>query len=344
MNGLLSPTEFQYDDESRGTAATRWTVWIRDFEVFMIAAGINKGAQKKATLLHVVGKAARDIYYSKAEDDDTYNDVKDTLVDHFTPLRNVDFEIYKFSQLKQREQKTFDDFMVRLRETAARCDFTDTPAQLKRQIITGCKSLKLKEHILNTAAITIDQITQRARTEEVVINQAKLIQTQNNTQVKPHIIAAIDDRQTTRGNRHDRPNFKNDRPKGRCFSCGYDYPHKGECPAKGRKCNVCKEIGHFSVSKFCKKRIHIVEERQDEDENEDHKDNNRQYLFTIDERGKERPMCKLKMNDSVISILIDSGSGSNVIDETTLRMLKVRPKLKTAKTKIYAFDSKRAIP
>jgi hypothetical protein len=191
MNGLLSPTEFQYDDESRGTAATRWTVWIRDFEVFMIAAGINKGAQKKATLLHVVGKAARDIYYSKAEDDDTYNDVKDTLADHFTPLRNVDFEIYKFSQLKQREQEAFDDFMVRLRETAARCDFTDTPAQLKRQIITGCKSLKLKEHILNTAAITIDQITQRARTEEVVINQAKLIQTQNNTQVKPHIIAAL---------------------------------------------------------------------------------------------------------------------------------------------------------
>ena len=98
------------------------------------------------------------------------------------------------------------------------------------------------------------------------------------------------------------------------------------------------------MSKFGKKRIHIVEERQDEDENEDHKDNNRQYLFTIDERGKERPMCKLKMNNSVISILIDSGSGSNVIDETTLRMLKVRPKLKTAKTKIYAFDSKRAIP
>ena len=89
--------------------------------------------------------------------------------------------------------------MVRLRETAARCDFTDTPAQLKRQIIAGCKSLKLKEHILNTAAITIDQITQRAGTEEVVINQAKLIQTQNNTQVKPQIIAAIDDRQTTRG-------------------------------------------------------------------------------------------------------------------------------------------------
>ena len=125
--------------------------------------------------------------------------------------------------------------MVRLRETAARCDFNDTPAQLKRQIIAGCKSLKLKEHILNTAAISIDEITQRARTEEVVINQAKWIQTQNNTQVKQETIAAVGQRQAACDNRYDRPKYTSDRQKGRCFSCGYDYPHKGECPAKRRK-------------------------------------------------------------------------------------------------------------
>jgi hypothetical protein len=95
----------------------------------------------------VLGKAARDIYYARAQAGDTYEDVRDTLQDYFTPLRNVDFEIYKFGQIKQREKEAFDDFMVRLRDAATRCDFNDAIPQIKRQIIAGCRSIKLKEHV-----------------------------------------------------------------------------------------------------------------------------------------------------------------------------------------------------
>ena len=42
------------------------------------------------------------------------------------------------------------------------------------------------------------------------------------------------------------------------------------------------------------------------------------------ETKTKKTICKLKMNDSVVNILIDSGSGSNVIDETTLKALKVQ--------------------
>ena len=49
----------------------------------MTAASITKTAQRKATLLHVVGKAARDIYYARAQAHDTYEDVRDILQDHF---------------------------------------------------------------------------------------------------------------------------------------------------------------------------------------------------------------------------------------------------------------------
>jgi hypothetical protein len=87
--------------------------------------------------------------------------------------------------------------MVRLTEAAKRCDFNDAIPKIKRQIIAGCRSVKLKVHILNTAAITIDKITQKARTEEVVYVQAKAIQEQNNTQAKPEYIAAIGKRQNT---------------------------------------------------------------------------------------------------------------------------------------------------
>ena len=52
---LNDPTEFTYDDESRRTAGSRWSEWLKDFEIFLTAAGISDAAQNKAILLHVVG-------------------------------------------------------------------------------------------------------------------------------------------------------------------------------------------------------------------------------------------------------------------------------------------------
>ena len=32
-----------------------------------------------------------------------------------------------------------------------------------------------------------------------------------------------------------------------CRNCGYEYPHKtSTCPAKGKTCNFCKKVNHFS--------------------------------------------------------------------------------------------------
>ena len=131
MASLVSPAEFRCDDESRGTAGLRWDIWIRDFELFTIATGVTRGPQRKATLLHVVGKACRDIYFTVGHNDDDYNEVKAKLGAHFAPYRNVDFEIFKFGQLKQRDTESLDDFMVRLRASASRCNFVDINPELR---------------------------------------------------------------------------------------------------------------------------------------------------------------------------------------------------------------------
>jgi hypothetical protein len=38
----------------------------------------------------------------------------------------------------------------------------------------------------------------------------------------------------------------------KCFACGFDYPHEGDCPAKDKKCRTCNLVGHFARAKFCK--------------------------------------------------------------------------------------------
>ena len=40
----------------------------------------------------------------------------------------------------------------------------------------------------------------------------------------------------------------------KCRNCGGEYPHKGDCPAKGKTCNFCNKPNHFkSVCRSFKK-------------------------------------------------------------------------------------------
>ena len=38
-----------------------------------------------------------------------------------------------------------------------------------------------------------------------------------------------------------------------CYSCGENWPHLGECPAKDRECTSCGSFGH--CIKFCNRRV-----------------------------------------------------------------------------------------
>jgi hypothetical protein len=151
---LNNPTEFAYDDECRSTAASRWAVWIQDFDWYLVGMGIADDGRKKAILLHAAGRAVRAIYGTVAEAADTYDEAKAKLTAHFEPQRNSAFERYLFGQVMQRATESVDDFAVRLRLAAAHCDFGQRVAEeIVRQLIEGCASMKLREYILkNTEA------------------------------------------------------------------------------------------------------------------------------------------------------------------------------------------------
>ena len=79
--------------------------------------------QKKAILLYVGGPGVREIYKTKAKADDNFDTVVKALEEHFKPLKNLNFQIFKFGQLRQTKQESVDDFAVRLRAAALLCEF-----------------------------------------------------------------------------------------------------------------------------------------------------------------------------------------------------------------------------
>jgi hypothetical protein len=66
---------------------------------------------------------------------------------------------------------------------------------------------------------------------------------------------------------------------------------------------VCKEKGHFSISRFCKNRINAIEKYHSEEEQENIKDGKRErYLFTIKGNDNNRPITKEQLNGNTIKI------------------------------------------
>ena len=114
-----------------------------------------------------------------------------------------------------------DDFIVRLRVAAGKCEFANADQEIKKQIIAGCKSVKLKEHILAQQGMALAEIQTKARMSEAAWTQAQATGLAfGGVEVNSEPFCAV-------------------KAKGKatkCFGCGYVFPHEGECPAKDKKC------------------------------------------------------------------------------------------------------------
>ena len=54
--------EFNPDSEVGASLATRWTNWLDDFEMFILASGITDEKRKRALLLYQAGQRVREIF------------------------------------------------------------------------------------------------------------------------------------------------------------------------------------------------------------------------------------------------------------------------------------------
>jgi len=70
------------------------------------------------------------------EDDNVYKAALRKLDAYFTPQVNVRYELHMFRQMKQEENETVDQFVVRLSNQAANCEFgTSKNEQIRDEII-----------------------------------------------------------------------------------------------------------------------------------------------------------------------------------------------------------------
>ena len=139
---------------------------------------------------------------------------------------------------------------------------------------------------------------------------------------------------------------QNRKPSAKCQNCGGDYPHprgKTFCPAYQTTCRGCGKLNHFEAvcrskgkrsSRNAPRPINKVSEEESSDEDE-------AYTFSLSTKTlNDQPLFRIKVHDTPIMIMADSGASINILDENEYHRLTNRPKLEPSSVKIYGYRSK----
>lgn len=112
-----------------GNVAENWRKWKKRFELYSTASGIDAKDQKiqSATLLHVAGEEALEIYntftWDKDGDDKNIDAIKAKFEAYCNPRKNVTWERHLFNTRNQQPGETIDQYITDLRTKAKSCEF-----------------------------------------------------------------------------------------------------------------------------------------------------------------------------------------------------------------------------
>lgn len=254
-------------DFKEGNGAVEWQNWLRGFEIFAEASHISSES-KKNWLLHYAGQKVQSVYFNTPSMSDKkkqkrstraeYRRIVDKLTDHFAPNQNTTFERHGFRKMTQRKDEKIDEFVMRLRVQADRCDFgRRIDENIRDQVTTSCNSEKLRRKILERNHKTLESVLKLCRVYEAVSVQEKSFGDASKERNRDLPLETETKEATEVCHIGDRENYRTtkyygeqNKTRGRyeCSRCGAK-DHKSDdkkCPAKGKRCERCGKLDHFA--------------------------------------------------------------------------------------------------
>ncbi|CAC5394862.1 unnamed protein product [Mytilus coruscus] len=226
-------------------------------------------------------------------------------------------------------------------------EFEDKIKILKAKLTTSeennYKAERVQENIKKQVSVAIDQCN-REREENIKLQTIILNQDQDLETTKRNKDMATDIEQSDKqsanavrkggGKRRNGPRFlqthtdQKVKKKTTCRNCGGDFPHANKCPAFGKSCNSCKKMNHFAAvcrskrngTNTYKRKVNKVENYEYDDAHDSSSDDG--YIFglrenTVNKVQKGQPKINVKINNSNVDILIDTGSSMKAHSRTS---------------------------
>ncbi|KAF7694517.1 hypothetical protein C0J45_16244, partial [Silurus meridionalis] len=143
--------------------ADDWPKWIKRFERFRVASGLETQADENQVnaLIYTIGEEAEDILtplHLSPQAASDYEVVKNRLNDHFVARRNVIFESAKFNQRQQEVGKSVDNFIIALHCLAVHCGYGDLHDEMVRdKLVVGVTDKRLSEQLQLDPELTLEK-------------------------------------------------------------------------------------------------------------------------------------------------------------------------------------------
>ena len=263
-------------------------------------------------------------------------------------ILNLTYERLKFKQACQLQDESIPAYVTRLKNLAIHCESNNLEEQVRDSVVSTCNDNNLKKKLLSEKNLTLEKVLSKGKEYEAVLAQVKEMDTKQTQKVdKDEKVMKI---QTP----------KNQNIKSiKCFKCGQNFGprHLKECPAIGRTCYNCGKQNH--LSKVCRKGQILSHRNKNSYKSQKFNSSNINNVQSSDESSKadccsivQKEQIKtvntknktqhVKVMNTKIKMLVDSGSSVTIIDKNTYDKLKHKnpsPTLRKTKTKLFAYGS-----
>ena len=208
------------------------------------------------------------------------------LKTHYDGGRNKTLSNYEFHKLVQKEDESFDTFVIRVKREAAQCDFKCESATcnvgntlIRDRLIIGLRDDEIRKNALKNQW-SLEDLIKNGRALEAATYGAQQIKQENGGSIsrisKPGKYSRKKEKPTRRPATNSDNRSADNTNTRKCRTCSNKSCRGGnKCPGQKVECFDCHETGHFRGAPVCKgkdkksNRVHTESTSSSSDANED---------------------------------------------------------------------------
>ncbi|XP_062534380.1 uncharacterized protein LOC134203545 isoform X3 [Armigeres subalbatus] len=255
--------------------SAEWEEWLRAFELLLELKQVDSQHERLILMLARGGRGLQRIYFNlrpvpgeiqpgpakvplAPQETPEYDNAVKRLNNFFVGKRNERVELEVFRSLKQSTEESFNNFILKLRTQANRCDFREREEkEILQQVTMGARDDRVRDKGLENV-MNLDELTNYAVNRELLAKQKEKSHPFK-VDAEPVSVSAVKQvwgrkyqpRERSFGTtvyKSEKPWNDGNRTRLECDRCGSWKHHKDSpsCIARNSKCNNCGRTGHFA--------------------------------------------------------------------------------------------------
>ncbi|KAK6171903.1 hypothetical protein SNE40_018326 [Patella caerulea] len=261
---------------------------------------------------------------------DNYTKIINKLNGYYVPLKNISHAKFRFGQLTQGEGETINQYAVRLREYAMKCEFPNMDDQILYHLTLTIRDKDFRREAMDKQ-YNLQKFLQKAQSREETHRQASEIEGErergvNRTLTYRGRFPKNHSERDSTNHYHEKKEENYDRKHQvhDCPSCKCDQRNRFRSPHRGRSRNR-KYSFHRNRSRY-RSQSQSTSRKVKFEEGSDEADCVYYSKLTnkINYGNEYSAKVKVHINDVKVQCEADSASGANLIDEDRFQQIQDR--------------------